>query len=94
MKLIYCPECLDMKKVRMLEIRYCACGKSWGYYLDDDLTAEIGGSAIPIAIANDELGEAIARRPETGRGSHLEARVLPRRYATLRYRKEPNQTLR
>ena len=91
MKLIYCPECLDMTKLRMLELRRCACGKSWGYYLEDDLTAEIGGSAVPIAIENDELREAIQRRPKEGRGSLFEARVLPTIYDTLKYRPEPNR---
>ena len=94
MKLIYCPECLDVKKLRMLRVRYCECGKSWGYYLDDDLTAEIGGLAIPLAIANDELREAVARRPKRGRGVQLEARVLPKTYETLRYRDEPDPTVR
>jgi hypothetical protein len=63
MKLIYCPECLDMKKLQMLRLRRCTCGKAWGYYLDDDLTAEIGGTAVPIAIENDELRGLL--------GSHL-----------------------
>ena len=89
MKLLYCPTCLDMKKLRMLELRYCACGKSWGYYLEDDLTAEIGGLAVPIAIQNDELREAVALRPDTGRGAPLGARVLPRHYDTLRTRPAP-----
>jgi len=82
-----------MKKLRMLELRRCACGKAWGYYLDDDLTAEIGGTAVPVAIENDELREAVAQRPARGRGSHLKARVLPQEYETLRYRDEPNTTL-
>ena len=90
MKLIYCPECLDMTKLRMQELRRCACGKSWGYYLDDDLTAEIGGHAVPIAIENDELRDAVQRRPKNGRGSPLGARVLPETYDTLRYRQEPD----
>ena len=90
MKLIYCPKCLDMKKLRMLVLRRCACGQSWGYYRDDDLTAEIGGSAVPIAIENDELREAVALRPKDGRGATVEARVLPERYDTLRVRAEPD----
>ncbi len=90
MKLIYCPKCLDMTKLRMLELRRCACGESWGYYLDDDLTAEIGGHAVPIAIENDKLRNAIQQRPKEGRGISVEARVLPEIYETLRYRPDPN----
>ena len=90
MKLIYCPKCLDMTKLRMLELRRCACGNSWGYYLDDDLTAEVGGHAVPIAIENDELREAVLRRPKNGRGMPVEARVLPEIYHTVRYRHEPD----
>jgi len=72
MKLIYCPDCRDMIKLRKLEFRHCACGHSWGYYFEDDLTAEIGGSAAPVAIENDELREAVLRRPREGRGSCVE----------------------
>jgi hypothetical protein len=89
MKLIYCPHCLDMKKLRRLELRRCACGRSWGYYQEDDLTAVIGGSAVPVAIENDELRDAIADRPKEGRGSFLAARVLPEKYDTLRRQSEP-----
>ena len=93
MKLIFCPECLDVKKVRMLELRRCACGRAWGYYLEDDLTAVIGGSAVPLAIENDELREAAAHRPEEGRGCFLAARVLPQRYDTLRCKPEPDPNI-
>jgi len=75
MKLIYCPECLDVKKVRMLKVRHCACGKSWGYYLDDDLTAVVGGLAVPLAIENDKLREAVARRPKSAEGNGMSGRV-------------------
>lgn len=94
MKLIYCPDCLDMTKLRKLELRWCACGNSWGYYLEDDLTAEIGGSAVPIAIENDELREAVLRRPRQGRGLPVEARVLPQLYETLRHRDSPDPEVR
>ncbi len=93
MKLIYCPDCLDMIKLRMLEFRHCACGNSWGYYLEDDLTAEVGGSAVPIAIENDELREAVLRRPREGRGLPVGARVLPEVYETLRHRDAPTPEL-
>jgi hypothetical protein len=90
MKLIFCPECLDVKKVRMLELRRCACGQAWGYYLEDDLTAVIGGTAVPLAIENDELLQAAANRPKDGRGCFLAARVLPHEYDTLRCESEPD----
>lgn len=93
MKLIYCPECLDVKKVRMLKLRRCRCGKSWGYYLDDDLTAVVGGLAVPLAVENDKLREAVARRPESGRGSQCRLRVLPLHYDTLRHRDEPDPAI-
>jgi nicotinamidase-related amidase len=89
MKLLYCPQCLDVIKLRMRELRRCACGTSWGCYLDDDLTAEIGGNAVPIAIENDELRAAILRRPRDGRGFPVEARVLPEVYETVRLRETP-----
>ncbi len=83
MKLIYCPECNDVKRVWQLRVRYCACGKSWGYYLDDDLTAEMGGCAVPLAIANDELREASAQRPQTGQGDLRDPACSRLRFSVL-----------
>jgi hypothetical protein len=94
MKLIYCPNCLDVTKLKMLELRRCDCGESWGYYLEDDLTAEIGGRAVPIAIENDKLREAVLQRPREGRGFSIEARILPVLYETLTYRERPNPEIR
>ncbi len=94
MKLIYCPACLDMIKLKMLELRRCDCGEAWGYYLEDDLTAEIGGTAVCVAIQNDELREAVLLRPPEGRGAAINARVLPRVYDTLRYRASPDPDVR
>ena len=93
MKLLYCPECLDVKKVRCLTVRYCSCRKSWGYYLEDDLTAVMGGRSVPLAIENDTLREAVMQRPKDGRGSTCTVRVLPERYDTLRSRDEPDPSL-
>jgi hypothetical protein len=93
MKLLYCPECLDVKKLRMLRLRSCSCGQSWGYYLEDDYTAEIGGKTILIAIANDELRDAVAARPETGEPGKLPAMILPRRCEAVRYRQQPDSAI-
>jgi hypothetical protein len=45
MKLLYCPECLDMKKLRMLALRRCTCGKARGY--DLQMTSRPGTAAQP-----------------------------------------------
>lgn len=84
MKLVFCPECRDVFRLWMGEVRHCHCGASWGRYLDDDLTGKIGGRAIPLCIPNDELDAAIARRPESGDGRAFAAFVIPRRCDTVK----------
>lgn len=78
MKLIFCAECHDVIRLWQNVDRQCRCGASWGRYLDDDLTAQIGGQAIPLCIPNNALREAIAKRPDHGAGQRLNAFVIPR----------------
>jgi hypothetical protein len=52
MKLIFCPECTDIRKLHKDGVK-CWCGKSWGKYLEDNHKAEIGGLAVPIGVDND-----------------------------------------
>ena len=85
MKLILCPDCQDVKKIRTEEIIYCYCGNSWGKYLDD-LHAEIGGKAIPIGFGNYSLVSALKNRPEedNGSGGKFEAFVIPKGCKTIK----------
>jgi hypothetical protein len=81
MKLIFCPLCQDVIKLT-LALRYCQCGESHGYYLDD-INAQIGGKAIPLGFMNYSLAQAIKRRPETGQGQEFTAFVIPRNVSTI-----------
>ena len=58
MKLIVCPECEDVVRLRNNEMRYCSCGKSGGMYIDKQ-QAMIEGKAVPIGISNESLVKAI-----------------------------------
>lgn len=84
MKLILCPDCKDVIKLRTEETRYCYCGNSWGKYLDDPY-AEIGGQAIPIGLGSSSLAFALKNRPEedTGYGERFEAFVIPKNCKTI-----------
>lgn len=75
MKLLFCPHCQDVRKLRGPEparatesnATYCYCGKSWGYYTDD-INAVYGGDAVMLGISNPSLGAAIyndKHEPET-----------------------------
>lgn len=90
MKLIFCPECHDVRKIHGLRYdscecqecvrkyaTYCNCGEAWGYYKRDKLNASVGGEAIPLGFANASLSEAIGNRPVSGAGSRFEAFVIP-----------------
>lgn len=52
MKLLFCPTCDDVVKLQMDKTTTCACGDSFGRYLEDGLHAEYGGKAILLGIDN------------------------------------------
>lgn len=84
MKLLYCPACEDVIKLRSECPRACHCGQSWGHYLPDGLRAEIGGKAVPLGFANGELAYALRNRPASGQGERFAAFVIPRECPTVR----------
>ena len=82
MKLLYCPKCEDVRKLRWESVT-CSCGKSWGHYYKDGLHAVVGGKAIPLGFANPSLATALKKRPANGQGSRFEAFVIPRQCPTV-----------
>jgi hypothetical protein len=54
-KLFYCPLCKDLVALRLDDLRFCACRKSYGQYKDDGIHAVMGGWAIPFALSSDTL---------------------------------------
>jgi len=81
MKLIYCKECRDVVNLDFVE-RECKCGRSRGRY-KDSLNAVIMGPCVPLGISNASLQEAIRWRPDSGRGSVVEAFVIPKKCETV-----------
>lgn len=60
MKLIYCPECEDVRKIHWGRVvTRCKCGKSEGYYEADGVHAWYGGLAVPLGIENNSLTQAV-----------------------------------
>lgn len=89
MKLIFCPECSDVVKLRLEKPRTCDCGKSWGWY-DDNINATIGGKAIPIGFANNSFVDALRNRPKDGLGSEFVAFVIPHEAGSIKKSKLKN----
>lgn len=58
MKLIYCPYCGDMFKLRLQNMKTCECGKVKGRYIDNSL-AEVSEEAISVAIGNGSFNQAV-----------------------------------
>lgn len=57
MKLLYCVHCGDI--VRLFpEKRTCLCGKTWGYYLEDNATTEHNYPSLSIGIATPDFQQA------------------------------------
>lgn len=79
MKLIYCPICDDIRKIRK-DNTNCVCGRSWGRYLDS-LNAQYGGKAIPLGIDNysffDALQKEKTKSRENGLGHRFQAFTIP-----------------
>jgi hypothetical protein len=83
-KLLFCPACQDVIKFGTREKgkRYCACGASYGYYLDS-VNAVVGGKGVPLGFANSSLAHALINRPEEGNGRKFEAFVIPKECPTI-----------
>jgi len=83
MKLIFCPDCSDIIKIREEKTRYCHCEKSWGVCLDK-LNVEIGGKAVPLGINNSDFLRALNMRSEdNGWGETFEAFIIPKKCKTV-----------
>ncbi len=60
MKLLLCEECHDIVALKRNQ-RECACGKSWGRYLNS-LRVEVGGKALVIGLDNFQLARVLDLR--------------------------------
>ena len=85
MKLIYCPECKDVVKLRRESVRTCFCGASQGIYVDKT-NAKISGKAIPLCIGWRSFMLAIRNRP-TDRfdGERFQAWIPPVVCSSIEY---------
>lgn len=84
MKLLFCPECHDVRKLKVSKkMTYCNCKMSYGRYIDD-LYAEIGGLTIPLGFDNYSLRDALGDRPLEGMGERFTAFVIPEKCDTIK----------
>ena len=65
MKLLFCPECLDVFNIALTE-KVCSCGKTKGKYIDR-LNAEYSGG-IPLGFANSSFRTALDAHVKGGLG--------------------------
>jgi hypothetical protein len=82
MKLLFCPECHDVRKLQRKQV-FCQCGASSGWYKRDDLNAVVAGLAIPIGFQNTSFIKALLNRPKEGMGEVFEAFVIPEECPTI-----------
>lgn len=78
MKLIFCPECHDVRKLDLLSngITACKCGKARGYYCKDGWHVVINSVAIPIGIDNHSLKHELVLRITGNQTGNLKAWVF------------------
>ena len=72
MKLLFCPRCGDVRKLRLRRVR-CECGHVSGRYLSDGAHAEVSADAHVIGIGNGSVAAALR-----GRTQRLDAWVFDR----------------
>jgi len=87
MKLIFCPHCHDVVKMRVGIKTFCECGKSWGAYTDN-LNAVRNEQCIPLGFTNGSLVNAINHQPEEGLGKNFEAFIIPKNVPSIRVVKD------
>ena len=76
MKLLYCKECGDIFNLKF-ETVHCSCGKCYGNYEPDGVTAFISEDAVPLGFDNFEFAHAVKLRPDSGDGKRFNAFVIP-----------------
>ena len=92
MKLIFCRECQDVFKLDY-SIKTCKCGKCYGKYLSDGLTAEVNKEAVILGINNNSLVGTL-RESNFGKltskymGDRFEAFVISPKCDTIKIIKE------
>ena len=78
MKLVLCNICGDIFNLTLFR-KQCSCGKSYGNYLLEGVTAEISKESIPIGFENRSIRAALAKRiflsPDLG--AEFTAFVIP-----------------
>ncbi len=92
MKLIYCPNCEDIIKLKLEIITMCQCSESSGRYLDG-INAEISGLAIPLEISNDEFINALSMINKNNKQTYKDyipfnAFIVPNDCKTIKVSKE------
>lgn len=58
MKLLFCTQCHDVRKLRY-EPTLCDCGRSFGRYLSNGHDAEYGGPSRILGLGNGSLLQAL-----------------------------------
>lgn len=88
MKLIVCPYCTDVVRLKKDKLKMCECGKCSGKYEKDGLTATISEHAIPIGFSNNSFIDALKSKPSPTFGTRFEAFVISKDATTIKVQKE------
>lgn len=81
MKLIYCPYCGDIFRLRE-ELKRCTCGFSGGKYIDS-LAAIVTEESICLGFTNNSFTIALNNIPESGLGKTFNAFVIPKNVSSI-----------
>ena len=89
MKLLLCPVCHDVAKLRQEpEMTVCQCGTSWGFYKADGWHAVIG-AGLAIGVDNNSVAYALRERLNgNGKSVYLSAWLMATDHKTIEYGEE------
>ena len=69
MKLLFCPKCHDVRKLKFKKI-YCQCRKSWAYYREDGRYAVRNPFAILIGLGCTSFEKAVKNKSNPVLSTH------------------------
>jgi hypothetical protein len=84
MKLIFCKNCQDVRKLLLNKIIICSCGKCGGKYTDINNAIYWGEYCVLLGFNNHDFAKQIKYIPEQGLGNRFEAFFIPKNVPSIR----------
>ena len=92
MKLVFCPKCQDVVRLKQDRVKTCDCGNVSGQYTDELYAWYSGEGAMPLGFANSSFSMTLKIQPNDGLGQLFTAFVIPKVCSTFENKDETVKT--